>query len=157
MHFGFDKEVGIVRVERGSRIEGDLLRFVEDCSWTEAKEHIAQLIRTRAFTDWETMFAAVRDGRIVGMASAMKTDYYPLPDVFPWISCLFVSEEERGRGVSGRLVAFAERYLCERGFRKAHIPCAFSGLYERYGYRLEGEITNYGGGTDLLYVKELFE
>lgn len=29
-----------------------------------------------------------------------------------------------------------------------------TGLYEKYGYRYLRDITNYGGGTDRLYVKK---
>ena len=144
-------------VEQGTELAKELLRFVENCSWDEAKEHIAQNIRKWAFTDWETMFAAIRDGKIVGMASVMKTDYYPLPEVFPWVSCIFVAEEYRGQRISGELIACANRYLQERGFARSYIPSEFTGLYEHYGYRYLRDIVNYGGGIDRLYVKELVE
>ena len=144
-------------VEQGTELAEELLRFVENCSWDEAKEHIAQNIREWTFTDWETMFAAIRDGKIVGMASVMKTDYYPLPEVFPWVSCIFVSEEYRGQRISGELIACANRYLKEHGFHRSYIPSAFTGLYEHYGYRYLRDIVNYGGGIDRLYIKELGE
>ncbi|MBR3741958.1 MAG: GNAT family N-acetyltransferase [Clostridia bacterium] len=148
---------GIQIVEQGTGLAEALLRFVENCSWDEAKDHIAQNIREWAFTDWETMFAAIRDGKIVGMASVMKTDYYPLPEVFPWVSCIFVSEEYRGQRISGELIACANRYLMEQGFDRSYIPSEFTGLYEHYGYRYVRDIVNYGGGIDRLYVKELGE
>ena len=144
-------------VEQGTELAEELLRFVENCSWDEAKEHIAQNIRKWSFTDWETMFAAIRDGKIVGMASVMKTDYYPLPEVFPWVSCIFVAEEYRGQRISGELIACANRYLQERGFARSYIPSEFTGLYVHYGYRYLRDIVNYGGGIDRLYVKELVE
>ena len=149
----------IEKVERDSKLAAELLRFVESCSWEEAKEHIADLIRTWAFTDWETMFAAVRgsgeQSEVIGMASALKTDYYPLADIFPWVSCLFVTEAYRGRQISGALIAYANCYLREQGFSRSYIPTEFTGLYEHYGYRFLREIVNYGGDTDRLYVKEL--
>ncbi len=145
----------IEKVEQGSELAQELLRFVETCSWTDVREHVAQTLRDWEFTDWETMFAAVRDGRIVGMASVMKTDYYPLLEVFPWVSCVFVTEEYRGRRISGELIAFANRYLRALGFRRSYIPTEFTGLYEKYGYRYLRDIVNYGGGVDRLYVKDL--
>ncbi|MBR6029884.1 MAG: GNAT family N-acetyltransferase [Clostridia bacterium] len=144
----------IEKVERDSPLAEALLRFAEGCSWTEAKEHIAGMIRDWVFTDWEAMFAAVEDGKIIGMASAMKTDYYPLPEVFPWVSCVFVAEEYRGRRISGALIGAANRYLREQGFSRSYIPSECAGLYEHYGYRYLRDIVNYGGGTDRLYVKE---
>ena len=88
----------IQKVEKDTELAQQLLAYVENCSWIEARDHIAENIRSWVFSDWETMFAAVEDGAIVGMASVMKTDYYPLPEVFPWVSSLFVSENHRGRG-----------------------------------------------------------
>ena len=145
----------IEKAGKGSVLSEELLEFVEQCSWTDAKDHIAEIIRNGEFTDWETMFAAILDGKIVGMASVMKTDYYPLPEIYPWISCIFVSEEYRGRKISGSLIEYANRYLKQNGFSKSYIPCEFSGLYEQFGYSFVTEIVNYGGGTDRLYMREL--
>lgn len=72
----------IQKVEKDTELAQQLLTYVENCSWIEARDHIAENIRSWVFSDWETMFAAVADGAIVGMASVMKTDYYPLPEVF---------------------------------------------------------------------------
>ncbi|MBO4873042.1 MAG: GNAT family N-acetyltransferase [Lachnospiraceae bacterium] len=147
----------VCKVDKGTKLAELLLTFVENCSWVEVKDHIAGVIRSWDFTDWETMFAAVIDGRIVGMASVAKTDYYPLSDVYPWVSSVFVSEEYRGRKISGDLIACANRYLKEKGFDKSYIPSEFFGLYEHYGYKYLKDIVNYGGGTDHLFVKDLRE
>ena len=143
----------ICKVDRNTELADKLLAYVEGCSWVEAKEHIAEMIRSWAFTDWETMFAAVLDGKIVGMAAVLKTDYYPLPDIFPWVSCIFVSEEYRGQKISGDLIAYANRCLKENGFSRSYIPTGYLGLYEHYGYTYLRDIVNYGGGTDHLFVK----
>ena len=145
----------ICKVDKGTALADMLLAYVEGCSWADAKAHIAEMIRSWTFSDWETMFAAMLDGKIVGMAAALKTDYYPLPDICPWVSCVFVSEEYRGQKISGELIAYANRYLKEHGFSRSYIPTEFSGLYEHYGYSYLEDIVNYGGGTDHLFVKDL--
>ena len=145
----------IRKVNRNTPLAMDFLRFVENCSWTEVRDHIAGLVRNWEFTDWETMFAVVRDGKIVGMASLLKTDYYPLPEIYPWVSCVFVEEEYRGHHLSGKLIEAANLYAKEQGFTKTYIPTEYTGLYEQYGYTYVKDIVNYGGGTDRLYVKEL--
>ena len=150
-----DEEVTIRKVDKDTPFAAEFLKFVENCSWTEVRDHIAGLIRGWEFTDWETMFAAVKDGKIVGMASLLKTDYYPLPEIFPWVSCVFVEKEYRGDRISGALIDAANRYAKEQGFMKTYIPTEYTGLYERYGYTYVKDIVNYGGGTDRLYVKEL--
>ena len=164
-HFGFEaKNLGleadgaaalIVRVTKDTALADDFLHFVENCSWTEVRDHIASLIRNWEFTDWETMFAAVIDGKIVGMTSLLKTDYYPLPEIFPWVSCVFVEKEYRGNRISGKLIAAANEYAKSLGFEKTYIPTEFTGFYEKFGYSYVKDIVNYGGGTDRLYVTTL--
>ena len=162
-HFGFTEGfesatadgVSIVKVEKDTPFANEFLHFVENCSWTEVREHIAGLIREWQFTDWETMFAAVKNGKIIGMTSVLKTDYYPLPDIYPWVSCVFVEKPYRGQRISEKLIDTANAYAKEQSFTKTYIPTEFTGLYERYGYRYLKDIVNYGGGTDRLYVKEL--
>lgn len=156
-HFGWDilPRLEIRRVEKDTPLAAELLRFVETCSWAEVREHIAGLIRDWTFTDWETMFAAVLDGQVVGMASLLKNDYYPLPEICPWVSCLFVTEEFRGRRIPEKLIAGANAYAKGLGFSRTYIPSDFAGFYERFGYRYVKDIVNYGGGTDHLFVKEL--
>ena len=97
------------------------------------------------------------DGKIVGMASLFKTDYYPLPEIYPWVSSLFVTEAYRGKRISQKLVDYANDYAKSLGFERTYIPSEHVGLYEKYGYTYLKDIVNYGGGVDRLYVKELKE
>lgn len=143
------------KVDKNTALAEQLVCFVEHFSWEEVKEHLLEVLRGWMFTDWETPFAAVADGRIVGMASIMKTDYYPLPEIYPWVSCVFVAEPYRRHRISEKLIDFANAYARECGFERTYIPSVHTGLYEKFGYRYLGEITNYGGETDRLYVKEL--
>ncbi len=146
-------DFSIRRVERDTPLSEKLLAFVENCSWAEVREHTARQLRDWAFTEWECFFAAEAEGRVIGMASVMKEDYYPLPKLGPWISTVFVSEPYRGQGIAGKLIARANDYLRDLGFEKSYIPSTHMGLYERYGYSYVREITNYGGGVDHLYEK----
>lgn len=150
-------DLTIQKVDKGTKLSDELLEFIENCSWNDVKEHLCELVRNWEFTDWETMFVAKVDGKIVGMTSVMKEDYYPLPELYPWVSCVFVSEEYRGHKISGKLIDYANAYLKEHGFTRSYIPTSKEnvGLYEHYGYSYLKEITNYGGENDLLYVKEL--
>ena len=147
--------VSVEKVERDTPRAEELLRFIGDCSWEEAKDHLAELIRSWNFAGDEAVFAAVADGRIVGMATFLMTDYYPLPEVYPWVSSVFVDEAYRGRGISGLLIGRANAYAKSLGCERTYIPSSFFGLYEKYGYRYLRDIVNYGGGTDHLFVKEL--
>ena len=156
-HFGWNllTDLNIVKVEKDTQLAKELLEFVQNCSLIDTKEHIAWMIKTWVFTDWEAIFVAIKDKKIIGMTSIMKTDYYPLPEIFPWISCVFVSEEYRGQRISEKLISYANHYAKKQGFERSYIPTEYVGLYEHYGYHYLKEIVNYGGGMDHLFVKEL--
>lgn len=154
-HFGWSllDNLSIRKVDAETPLNDELLQFIENCSWDEVKSHLTDVVRKNAFTDWETFFVAMIDGKIVGMVSVMKEDYYPLPEVSPWVSSVFVTEGYRGHRISGKLIEYANDYLACLGFRRSFIPSEHVGLYEKFGYHYITEITNYGGGTDHLYEK----
>ena len=136
----------IRKVDKDTELAEKLLDFVGNFSWEEVKEHTVMMI---------TMFAAIADGTIVGMALFMKTDYYPLPEIYPWISTIFVSEEYRGHRISQRLIDFANDYAKACGFDVTYIPSEHVGLYEKFGYSYVKDIVNYGNGVDRLYFKRI--
>ncbi|MDE7124549.1 MAG: hypothetical protein K2N83_03560, partial [Eubacterium sp.] len=59
----------IRKVDKDTEMVDRLLNFVENFSWADVKEHILWTINNWVFEDWETMFVAIADGQIVGMAS----------------------------------------------------------------------------------------
>lgn len=113
------------------------------------------MLREWIFTDWEAVFVAIVDDKIVGMTTIMKTNNNPLPEIYPWISSVFVTEDYRGYRISEKLIDFANEYAKEIGFDRTYIPTEFVGLYEKYGYCYIKDIVNYGNGIDSLYAKVL--
>ena len=149
------EEIELQKVDKGTPLAEDLLNFVKNFSWLDVKEHTVRVLENWEFEEWETPFVAIVNGQIVGMTTIMKSDYYPLPEIFPWISTLFVSEEYRGKRISKKLIDFANEYAKGIGFDKTYIPSVHIGLYEKYGYTYIKDIVNYGGDIDRLYAKEL--
>ncbi len=145
----------IKKVDRGTDLADKLICFVENFSWEDVKSHMLSELQAWTFTDWETPFVAIINGQIVGMAYIRKEDYYSLPEIYPWISGIFVTENYRGHRISEKLISFANEYAKENGFNKTYIPSIHIGLYEKYGYCYLRDIVNYGNGTDRLYVKKL--
>ena len=147
--------IDLQKVDKGTPLANDLLNFVKNFSWLDVKEHTVRMLENWEFEEWETPFAAILNGQIIGMVTIMKSDYYPLPEIFPWISTLFVSENHRGNRISEKLIDFPNQYAKNIGFDKTYIPTEYIGLYEKYGYRYVKDIVNYGNGIDRLYEKEL--
>lgn len=151
-----DLIITIKKVDKDTETAVALLEFVKNFSWNEVKDHTVSLLENWKFEEWETPFVAIVNGKIVGMVTIMKSDYYPLPEIFPWISTIFVSERYRGNRISEKLVEFANQYAKDIGFNNTYIPTEWIGLYEKYGYHYVKDIVNYGNGIDRLYVKELY-
>lgn len=144
----------ILRLSPESPLWPELADYAERCGW-EAGPHLAGMLRQNRFTGWETPFAAVADGRIIGFCTFLKTDYYPDNRYWPWISSIFVDEGFRRLRVCGQLVAHVCEYAREQGFRKVYIPSDMTGFYERYGFRKVDELTNYGGDVNHIFAREL--
>lgn len=145
----------IKKVNKGTNLSDKLICFVENFSWEDVKYRMLDELQTWTFTDWETPFVAIVNGQIVGIAYIRKEDYYPLPEIYPWVSGIFVAEDYRGHRINEKLIFFANEYAKKNGFDKTYIPSIHVGLYEKYGYRYLRDIVNYGNGTDRLYVKEI--
>ncbi len=145
----------IKKVDKESSLRNMLIEFVMNFSWIDVKEHMLKELRNWTFTDWETPFVAIINEQIVGTTFIRKKDYYPLPEIYPWISGVFVSENYRGNRISEKLINYANDYAKVNGFNKTYIPSIHIGLYEKYGYHYLRDIVNYGGGIDKLYFKEI--
>ena len=145
----------IYKVDSDTDLSRKLVTFIQNSSWADVKDHTIQMIMENTISDWESMFAAMDGDIIIGHASVMKTDYYPLPDIYPWISTIFVTEKYRGMRISEKLIEYINQYAKKLGFSRTYIPSEYMGLYEKYGYKYLKDITNYGGGKDHLFVREL--
>ena len=110
--------VRIQKVDKNTELADKLRNFVSNFSWLEVKDHTVRLIENWEFDQWETPFAAILNGEVVGIATLMKSDYYPLPEIYPWVSTLFVTEKYRGKRISEELIRFANQYAKEIGFTK---------------------------------------
>lgn len=71
---------------------------------------------------------------------------YPMPEVYPWISSIFVAEEYRGHRISEKLIEVANQYAKSQGFTRTYIPSKHKGVYEKFGFytMLCGQLENDG-------------
>ena len=73
------------------------------------------------------------------------------------ISELWVSEARRGEGIGHALLEEAERLARENGCGRIHLETRSEGarrLYERVGYRVFGELSNYEGAQSFYYLEK---
>lgn len=156
-HFGFienDSNVEIVRIQHNDKYWNSAIDFAENCSWIAGK-HMAGMLKENRFTDWESFFIAVKNNHIIGYCSFLKEDYYPENRYSPWISGVFVTENERGKRVSHKMIEAAVNYAKENEFSKVYIPSDMKGFYEKCGFAKIDKLKNYGGDEDDIFMLEI--
>lgn len=144
----------IVKVEKGSCLWEALAEYAEHTPWAAGK-HLADMLRKERFSDWESVFAALEDDKIVGYCTFLKEDYYPDHRYSPWISTIFVDPAHRGRRVSQRMIETAMAYAKTQKFTRVYIPSDMVGFYEKYGFVRIDELTNYGGDVDQIFARDI--
>jgi ribosomal protein S18 acetylase RimI-like enzyme len=73
------------------------------------------------------------------------------------IKVIWLEQELRGTGYGSELLLAAEKYAYERGARHAHL-CSFTfqapGFYEKHGYEVFGELTDYPAGHRNVFLRK---
>ena len=154
MQHSISTHIRVERLSPATPMWNALADYARNCSWI-AGPHLADMLLQNRFTDWETVFAAVADGAIIGYCTFLKTDYYPDNRYHPWISSIFVDEQHRRKGVCGLLIETAVAYARSCGFTTVYIPSDMTGFYERYGFRQIDTLVNYGGDTDNIFARDI--
>ena len=148
------EDIKVLRIAQNSGKWNELIRFADNCSWGVGK-HLADMMRRNVFTEWESVFAAVANHKIVGFCTFLKTDYYPENRYSPWISTIFVGEPFRGRHISEKMINCVIKYAKRVGFSSVYIPSNMTGFYEKFGFKKIDELMNYGGDLDSIFVKAI--
>lgn len=146
--------INISRIEKSGEKWDALINYSKTCSWIAGK-HLAGLMEKNSFAEWESVFVAEVENKIIGFCTFMKTDYYPENRYSPWISSIFVDEAYRGCRISGKMIETVILYAKEQGFSKVFIPSDMIGFYEKYGFEKIDELQNYSGDIDNIFAKEI--
>ncbi|WP_251213042.1 GNAT family N-acetyltransferase [Adlercreutzia murintestinalis] len=90
-------------------------------------------------------------GRIIAGCGIIENDFHDHPDLAPNLCALFVEEEHRGRGLARRLVEHAGSEAHRLGRDELYLITDHVGLYERFGWKYRGDVTDSDGVTVRLY------
>lgn len=111
-------------------------------------------MKNNEFAEWERVFAACVDGKVVGFCTLAEKDELPQKYEFtPFIGFVFVDEQYRGKRLSELMLKSATSYACKLGYKKIYIMSGEIGLYEKYGFKKLGDYETIYGSIDQLFVK----
>ena len=114
-------------------LRNDLIKYAKGCD-REAWPLLAENMINNNFSDWEMVFTAIDEGKIVGFCTFTKEDWIPNCDYSPFVWFVFVDENYRWKRISEKMINTVEGYAKTLNFRKLYIVSDHKGLYERYWF-----------------------
>ncbi|GLB61429.1 GNAT family N-acetyltransferase [Cytobacillus sp. NCCP-133] len=96
-------------------------------------------------------YAAVENERIIGTYALIRNDLNSRQDLYPWLACVYVDEEYRGRRLGSQLLDHAIGEAAGLGFEKLYLTTDLEGYYEKYGWTHSGEVYGAFGSSMKLY------
>ena len=131
-----------------------LIDFVKNSSWRESPI-IAEYWEKNNFLDWERIFVAFENNKIIGHCSFNKKDTIPDAEYTPYIHSVFVNEQFRGNRISEKLILYAINYAKTLEYKKVYIVSEHKNFYEKYGFKKIDEKNDYRGELQGIFIKEI--
>jgi len=99
-------------------------------------------------------YIAKEDNEIVGTYALLRNDINSRQDLFPWLACLYVKPEHRGKAIGKSLLEHGLNVTAQLGHEKLFLTSDLEGYYENYGW-VNSTVT-YGpfGGSIKVYEKK---
>ena len=128
--------------------------YAKNCSW-RAGITFAKQLEQNIFTEWERVFVAIEDNNIAGYCTFVKKDCIPDVEYTPYISCIFVGEEYRGKRLSEKMILTVMEYAKEIKFKEVYIVSDHINLYEKYGFIKIDEKRDHRNNIEKIYKRIL--
>jgi len=128
------------------------INYGKNCSW-KAGKYLAKNMEKNKFIEWERVFVALDKGNIAGYCSFVNKDCIPNVDYSPYISCIFVGEEYRGKRLSENMILMVIEYAKELNFNEIYIVSDHINLYGKYGFIKIDEKMDYWNNLESINKK----
>ena len=132
------------------------ISFAENCSW-RAGPYLARKMRNNEFEKIERVIVATENNMPVGFCTfILKEDELPEDTKqSPFIGFVFVDEKSRGKRISKKMIDAALDYSKTNGYQIVYLISGEIGLYEKYGFKKIGNVTNINNKSEQLFQKKL--
>lgn len=123
---------------------GDNYKFYEDC----------MIHSIRSISDLPRFYVALEKGEIIGTYALLRNDINSRQDLCPWLACLFVDKEQRGKEIGSMLLEHGLKEAAKKGYKKLHLISDLNDFYEKYGWKNSGVAYGLSGESIKIYEKE---
>ncbi|XEC92953.1 GNAT family N-acetyltransferase [Paenibacillus tarimensis] len=104
--------------------------------------------------DLPRFFIAVQDDSIIGTYALLRNELISRQDLYPWLACLYVVPELRGRKLGSVLLNHAVEETGKKGFKNLYLSTDLNGYYEKYGWTYLSEGFMLNGDPTKIFVKQ---
>jgi|WetSurMetagenome_2_1015567.scaffolds.fasta_scaffold96903_2 GNAT superfamily N-acetyltransferase len=80
-------------------------------------------------------YLMLKDNKIVGYYQLVKLELIIRKDLSPWITCVFIDEQERGGRLSSQLLKHGRTIAGKLGYPKVYLTTDHIQFYEKFGFR----------------------
>lgn len=105
-------------------------------------------------SDIPRFYVAIKNGDIIGTYALLRNDLNSRQDLCPWLACLYVKEEYRGRKIGSTLLQHSLEQAAQKGYQKLYLSTDLENYYEQYGWKNSGVVYGVSGDYMKLYEKE---
>lgn len=135
-------------------LRDSLINYANSCD-REAWPILAQKMQWNDFSDWERVFVATENGKIIWYCTFTKEDWIPDCDYSPFVWFIFVDENHLWKRVSEKMINAVEKYAKTLNFKKLYIVSDHKGLYEKYWFEKCNEKADDLWRIETIFVRDI--
>jgi GNAT superfamily N-acetyltransferase len=98
-------------------------------------------------------YVALQEESIVGTYALLQNELVSRGDLSPWLGCLYVLPEHRGKKVGSLLLKHAEEAVMRLGYAGLFLCTDLNGYYEKYGWERFADGYGLNGKKTKIYMK----
>lgn len=98
-------------------------------------------------------YVLVHDHEIVGCFGLIINDFVSRHDLYPWLCCLFIEPDHRGKRLSERLLNHGLQVASAMGYAHVYLSTDHDQLYEKLGWERMEDAFEPSGEPSRVYRK----
>ena len=144
----------IISITKRDKLRNELINYSKNCN-REAWPILAQEMEENKFLDWEKIFVAVDNSKIIWFCTFTKEDWIPNCDYYPFVWFIFIDENYRWKRISEKMINAVEEYAKTLNFEKLYIVSDHKGLYEKYWFKKCNEKADEIGRIETIFCRNI--
>jgi GNAT superfamily N-acetyltransferase len=130
------KDISIVSLKDSPEYKQSLMRYVED-NWRAVYKPFAGVVDEVfwSYKKFPKCYLLLKNSNIIGFYQLIERELIIRKDLTPWITCIFVDEQERGRRLGSKLLEHGRKSAGKLGYPKVYLTTDHIQFYEKFGFK----------------------